>query len=72
MKMFWVRQVNCEVEIKDLRIKLIYVPFYQGYYSYNNERYQIAVSGQTGKVVGTRPYGSGFAGRLLGRLWGGK
>ena len=56
--------------MEDVRIKLVYVPFYLGHYSYKGEKHQIAVSGQTGQVIGSRPYGSGFAGRLLGKIWG--
>ena len=46
----------------DFTRRLIYLPIYIGQYAYEGKQYSVAVHGQSGNVLGERPYGIGFPG----------
>jgi hypothetical protein len=63
-------QFTHRVGFSDVRSKLIYVPMYMTSYSFENQTYQVAVHGHSGKVHGARPYGAGKLGSLGNKLSG--
>mmetsp|Transcript_1967 Transcript_1967/g.6184 ORF Transcript_1967/g.6184 Transcript_1967/m.6184 type:complete len:585 (+) Transcript_1967:1274-3028(+) len=64
------KEMVVQVMYRNLTKQLVYLPIYLATYQYEGKDYAVSVHGQSGKVVGERPYGLGGlakAGKMVGR-----
>jgi len=65
-----VENISCQTTIGQIQYRVIYVPIIEGTYNYAGKAFQVYVHGQTGEVVGSRPYGLGTLSKGLTAITG--